>query len=572
MQNITSSRDSFLSELRAVDPKTNDVHGSFIEGIAVEEQTLACPDRSETGDSLPSQLLREDEGLLCSMRLENVQVAHPPMARMPHELKVLLRISTAINPVRSLETLQRQLLELIFEIIPADRGAILLVGENLEEFASVYGWDNCPELDRPVHVSRTIIHRVLREGSASLNDQVLQCDAYSSANSSTLSQIQSSLCVPLLSFRKVLGVIYLDTHNSKIRFDEDHLRLLSAIAGIAALALENARCLWAENENQRLQENLHIQHNMVGESLRMREVFRCIAKVAPTDSTILILGESGTGKELVARAIHQNSPRANKPFVAINCAALTESLLESELFGHEKGAFTGAITQKKGRLEVATGGTVFLDEVGELAPTIQAKLLRVVQEREFERVGGTRPIEADFRLIVATNRDLEAAIRSGNFRQDLYYRLNVVPLTVPPLRERREDIPLLSSYFVAKYREKCKQRVRGISAEARSFLCDYGWPGNVRELENTIERAVVLGSCDFILPEDLPDVVLGVGSASGTGITKYHTALRETKKQLILRAIKQAGGNYSEAAKLLGVHPNYLHRLIRNLNLKAMIS
>jgi Nif-specific regulatory protein len=303
----------------------------------------------------------------------------------------------------------------------------------------------------------------------------------------------------------------------------------------------------------------------------MNEVYQLIARVAATQSTVLICGESGTGKELVARAIHQNSPRADQPFVAINCAAITETLLESELFGHERGAFTGAVTQKKGQLEVADGGTVFLDEIAELSPALQAKLLRVLQERDFLRVGGTRPVRLDIRVIAATNQELPTAVREGRFRQDLYYRLNVVCLTVPPLRERREDIPLLARYFAAKYGERCKRRIQGVSPEAIACLVRYDWPGNVRELENAIERAIVTGSSEFILPEDLPEIVLETGSAAGDSATGYHEAVRKLKKQLILSAVEQTGGNFTEAAKLLGVHPNYLHRLVRNLDLRMAL-
>jgi Nif-specific regulatory protein len=309
---------------------------------------------------------------------------------------------------------------------------------------------------------------------------------------------------------------------------------------------------------------------MIGESVRMREIYSFLAKVAATQSTVLLRGESGTGKELAAHAIHLNSPRAAKPFVAINCATLTETLLESELFGHEKGAFTGAIAQRRGKLEVADGGTVFLDEVGELTPMIQAKLLRVLQEREFERVGSTRPIKVDVRIIAATNKDMEEAIKGGSFRQDLYYRLNVVAIAMPPLRERREDISLLASYFTAKYSKHCKRRVSGISPEARNTLRSYDWPGNVRELENAIERAVVLGSSDSIRLEDLPESLI---ESEDTGSFKsgYYEALKETKKQLITKMLEQTAGNYTEAAKLLGVHPNNLHRLIRSLNLKTSL-
>jgi Nif-specific regulatory protein len=353
---------------------------------------------------------------------------------------------------------------------------------------------------------------------------------------------------------------------------EDHLQLATAIAGIGAVGLENARHLeWLESECSRLRADISIEHNMIGECAPMLEVYKLIARVAPTDSTVLILGESGTGKELVARAIHKNSRRAAKPFVAINCAALMETLLESELFGHVRGAFTGALTEKKGRLEIAHGGTLFLDEMGDLVPELQAKLLRVLQEHEFERVGGTHPIKIDIRLIAATNKNLEEAVKTGAFRQDLYYRLNVVTVTLPPLRERLEDIPLLASYFASKYAQRCGRKIAGISPRARTCLLNYHWPGNVRELENAIERAVVLGSSDLILPEDLPETILEAESAADVSLAQYHSAIKDLKKQLISKAVQQAGGNYTEAAKLLGLHPNYLHRLIRNMNLRAAL-
>jgi Nif-specific regulatory protein len=380
------------------------------------------------------------------------------------------------------------------------------------------------------------------------------------------------LCAPLTLFGRPVGVIYLTATDPSTHFDEEHLRLVTIISGVAAVAINNARHVeQLERENSLLREESRVEHGMVGESEAMRRVYQFIARVALTDSTVLIRGESGTGKELAAQALHQNSARSSRPLVAINCAALTETLLESELFGHERGAFTGALTQKKGKLEVADGGTLFLDEVGELAPVMQAKLLRVLQEREFERVGGTRTIRVDVRVVTATNRDLEEAVRAGTFRQDLYYRLNVVSFEMPPLRERREDIPLLASYFAAKYAAKFKRKVTGLSPEARECLVSYDWPGNVRELENAIERAVVLGSTERVLPEDLPENVLEAEPQTGNApaaVGRYHDALREAKRQLILRALELSGGSFTEAARALGVHPNYLHRLIRNLNLR----
>jgi Nif-specific regulatory protein len=375
----------------------------------------------------------------------------------------------------------------------------------------------------------------------------------------------------MVAFNKTIGVIWLEADGTNLRPDVSDLHVLIALASVAGVACESARQVETFRlENRRLRSEDEIDHEILGGSPPMRQVYRWIAKVAPTDSTALLRGETGTGKELVARALHRKSRRAAKPFVAINCAALTETLLESELFGHERGAFTGAVALKRGKLEVADGGTVLLDEVGELPPALQAKLLRVLQEREFERVGGTRPIRTDIRLVAATNRDLEDAVRQQGFRSDLYYRLNVVSLTLPSLRERREDIPVLAGCFAAKYAERVNRRVLGISATARACLMNYDWPGNVRELQNAIERAVVLGSTDLILPEDLPEAVVESTRPDESQAQGYHAAVRQAKRQLILDAIAAAGGNCSEAARRLALHPTYLHRLITNLNLRGL--
>ena len=412
----------------------------------------------------------------------------------------------------------------------------------------------------------------MEQGVAILGADVPGSGGLSEVESLVNFNVRSLLCVPLTVFQKVIGCIYLDTTTSSARFDKDHLELVASMAGISAVALENARrLLWLEQENLRLAAEINLQHNMVGEGSLMKDVYRFLSRVAPTDSTVLVSGESGTGKELVARAIHRNSPRASRPFVAINCAAIPEGLLESELFGYERGAFTGATAQKKGRLEMADGGVVFLDEIGELAPALQVKLLRVLQEREFERLGGSRPIAVDIRLIAATNKDLAAAVKTKTFREDLYYRLDVVSVVVPPLRERREDIPILAEYFVTKFAAKCKVKAKKISAEAMAGLMNYDWPGNVRELENAIERALVLGVSDAIRPEDLPESILEKDPAPGGEEAKYHIAVKQLKKHLILTALEEAKGNYTEAARTLGVHANYLHRLVRNLDLRTSI-
>jgi Nif-specific regulatory protein len=461
------------------------------------------------------------------------------------------------------------MLESLMEITPAGRVAVVLTEEDSGECSSILGWDRKLGFDQPFQVSRTIVRRVFEEGAAVLFNDVPGEEGFQETESLVLPRVRAVLAVPLLVFDKVLGLIYLDASDPKVQFDGELMQLLSALGSVAALAIENARHVeWLEGEKRRLEEELNIEHNMVGESAAIREVYQFIARVAPRESTVLITGESGTGKELVARAIHHNSNRAGKPFMAINCAAIADTLLESELFGHEKGAFTGAVAQKRGKFEAAEGGTVFLDEIGELAPLLQAKLLRVLQEREFERVGGTRTIKLDIRLVAATNRDLKAAARAGSFREDLFYRLNVVSVRMPPLRERRDDIPLLASYFAAKYGEKLNRRIVGIAPKARACLVRYDWPGNVRELENAIERAVVLGSGEVLLPEDLPDSVIEVAPPGEEPVTALHDAIREAKKQIILRAVDQAGGNYTEAARALGVHPNHLFRLVRSLDLK----
>ncbi len=568
-------------------------NNTFVSGVPVRERVLAHGDEIRIGNSIlvyrgatggsavDGSSLRLDAsptpgGPTVVLRKEDILYLQPPSpaglpptAKTVRDLNVLLDFSRALNSVRGLAAVQEKVLDVVLEVAPADRAAILLTENGITGFSSVLGRDRKLGGNQPVHASQTILNRVLEENLAVLSNDVASDEMYREADSLMAPHVGSVLAVPLSVQNKLLGAIYLDACSPGVRFDADLLQLISALGNIAALTIENARHLeWLGGENRRLHEELNIHHSMVGESKAMHEVYEFVSRVAGRDSTVLITGESGTGKELVARAVHENSSRADKPFVAINCAAITETLLESELFGHEKGSFTGAVSQKKGKLEIAEGGTVFLDEIGELAVPMQAKLLRVLQEREFERVGGTRSIKLDIRLIAATNRDLKEASRTGAFRPDLYYRLNVVSLRMPALRERREDIPLLAAFFAANYSQKVKRRVAGISPEARACLLRYEWPGNVRELENAIERAVVLGSTESILAEDLPESILEETAASGEPINALADGVREAKKMLIERAIEQADGNYTEAAGILGVHPNHLFRLIRTLNLK----
>jgi DNA-binding NtrC family response regulator len=309
---------------------------------------------------------------------------------------------------------------------------------------------------------------------------------------------------------------------------------------------------------------------IVGDSPQMRAVLDIARRAAPSGATVLLLGESGTGKEVIARAIHRWSCRGERPFVVVNCVALSEELLESELFGHEKGAFTGAHQQKRGKLEVAHGGTVFLDEIGDIRPALQAKLLRVLQDQTFERVGGTRTIQTDVRFLAATNRDLRAAVRDGLFRLDLYYRLDVVSLTLPPLRERAGDVPALAQHFLERYRRELKRELRGLTPEVLACLRRYPWPGNIRELENVIERAAVLAEGPDVTPRDLPAEIREAGLGDGVArepARTYHAAVEEFKRGLIASTLRRTGGNRTRAARLLGLQRTYLARLIRDLGL-----
>jgi len=555
------------------------LNGTFVNDVPVKSRPLEHGDRVRIGDSQFLFLLHDGEVISKSsqVRLSDANVLSSSTVQirfddalylMARDLSALMKVSTTINAIRGVETLQQRLLELLFEVVPAQHGAILLTYNNTFNDDFIFALDRIQGKDQSVTVSKTIASQVFRDGVSLLTNDIALSQEFNS-DSIMASQARSVMCVPLIVLERKLGVLYLDTTLKGNEFNKDHLQLVTAISGIAAVAIENARHFeWLESENQRLLLDANIEHNMIGESTAMQRVYHLISKVAPTDSTVLIAGESGTGKELAARAIHRNSNRAQKPFVAVNCAALTETLLESELFGHEKGSFTGAYAQRKGRLEIAEGGTVFLDEIGELSPSLQIKLLRVLQEREFERVGGTETVKVDIRLLAATNKNLEEAIDTNEFRRDLFYRLNVVSFEMPRLRERKDDIPLLANYFLQKYSVKCNRRVLGISPEAREYLVAHDWPGNVRELENTIERAVVLGTTELILPEDLPETVLDTKTPARAAASGYHEAVAQTKREIILEAMEQAKGNITEAGRILRIHPNYLHRLIRNLNLR----
>jgi len=339
------------------------------------------------------------------------------------------------------------------------------------------------------------------------------------------------------------------------------------IALVVDKAMERQRL---RREKEVLSEEVDRRYRLVaGASARLNAVISAAKKAAASKSTILLLGESGTGKELFARAIHNWSERKDRPFVAINCVGLSKELLESELFGHEKGAFTGAHQLKRGKIELANGGTVFLDEVGDISEELQTKLLRFLQEREFERVGGTQLIRVDVRIIAATNRNLEAAVEVGRFREDLYYRINVVPLVLPPLRGRKEDVPALTQFFMQRFSSESKKNFTEISQEAMEALTGYDWPGNVRELANVIERAVVLGQPPTIQIEDLSPGIVATEAEGDNRSTSpsYHESVDEYRREVIVNALAQTQGNRAAAARLLGLQRSYLLKLMKSFSI-----
>ena len=562
----------------------NSSNGTFVNGLQISSHLLTDGDRVSVGESVllfvarPAEPPRERVNLVDSgagerserLALDDTKylrlVTEPArLSRTELGLRALLRLSTLVHSAATEANLYGDLATLLGEMIPADLVAVLLVGED-GVIESAYR--NVPG-GPPIDVDRAIVGQVMKErtGLLSMGNATIP-----SASDAAARSRRAVLCAPLEAGDVPVGVLYLASQAGA--FENEDLQLLTAVSRLSTTAVANVRRLtMLETETERLKADLQLKTNLVGDSEPMRRVYDTIGRVARADSNVLIAGETGTGKELVARAIHLNSRRASRPFLALNCAALTETLLESELFGHERGAFSGAVAQKRGRLEIADGGTVFLDEIGEMPASMQSKLLRVLQLREFERVGGTRTIKVDIRLVAATNRDLAAEARAGRFREDLYFRLNVVPIQMPPLRDRSSDIPVLAHYFLSRCKAKAGRRISGISSAAIACLRAYDWPGNVRELENTIERAAVLGMTEEILPEDLPDSVIeaAVSPAPRVAADNIHAAVLETKKKAIIDAFRASGGNYTVTARTLGVNPNYLHRLVRNLGLKPML-
>ena len=482
------------------------------------------------------------------------------------------------------------LLESANRLFATEGASVAFVDDEREylTFTSVVG--GAPIVQTQIQMGQGILGwSVQHNRGVVCNDVAQDPRFFDGLDSQTGFRTRSILCAPISLENRVIGAIEAVNTAHSDGFSQEDLQLLTALGGLAAAALDRAKIFSSvSNARAAFEEVVQDRYRLVGgESPAMQDVLRLARTVAATNTTVLLLGESGTGKEVMARAIHQWSKRAEQPFVAINCTALTSELLESELFGHEKGAFTGAIAQKKGKFELAKGGTLFLDEIGDLAPHLQVKLLRVLQEKEFQRVGGTKDIRADVRILAATNRDLRQAVQDGSFREDLYYRLNVVSLTLPPLRERPEDIVVLAQYFVERYGQEIKRRQLRLHPDVLPLLQVYPWPGNVRELQNAVERAVVLSQGSEISPTELPTEVRFANPAAGeqvggdrtepavvemnpvvTEIRPMAEAMDAYQRALVRKALEVTSDNQTEAAKLLSVPQPSLSRLMKRLRLR----
>ncbi|MDD8017515.1 MAG: sigma 54-interacting transcriptional regulator, partial [Bacteroidota bacterium] len=420
------------------------------------------------------------------------------MEQEKDNFNALFDITRTINSILEPDALLEKVLEIAMTHLSAERGFVLLADEKSELGYTVVVLKNfnSKKASDEFAASSSVVKSVLHSGEAVLTFDALSDERFESSVSIIAQKILSIICIPLRAGERITGAVYLDSSKSRKAFTDDALKFLTIFGHLAAIAIENAqRYSTLEAENRRLKNEVNVSHlfsNIVGTSTKWKKVLEIAQRVLDVDVAVLITGESGTGKELIARAIHDNGTRKGKPFVAVNCSALPENLMESELFGYVKGAFTGANSDKKGLVEVAGGGTLLLDEVGDLPLTLQAKILRLLQEKEYRRVGDTTNRSTNIRIMAATNKDLKEEVKAGKFRDDLWFRLNVINIHLPPLRERKEDIPLLTKYFVKRAAENYHRPIDGVSPDAMQVLLSNQWQGNVREFQNVIERAVVL--------------------------------------------------------------------------------
>ncbi len=498
------------------------------------------------------------------------------------KLEMLVDITKNLNSTLNLNDLLSDIVDSVIKLAYADRGFLMLADrENKLQFRIARNIKKLSLKENDFEVSRSIISDVFEKGNPLFISNVTENEQFKHQKSVIDLRLTTSVCVPLKLEDKVIGVIYTDSSRLTNELSEDDMPIVSAFASQAAIAIENAR-LHGElilsrenlaNENRILRYELSEKYEfsgIIGKSKSMQDIFRMISKVAPLDTTVLIHGETGTGKELIAKAIHFNGPRKTGQMVTINCGAMPAELLESELFGHKKGSFTGATSDKPGLFETANGGSIFLDEIGDMPPQLQVKLLRTLQEEEIRRIGENFTRKVDVRIIAATNRNLVEDIKKGKFRQDLFYRLNVVPITIPSLRERKDDIFPLAEHFLKKYMDKMGKKNIRILPETMKLLISNSWPGNVRELENTIERALALCGDSTILSRNFfPQLIEESGLTSNlSGQKSLKTKLSAVEKQIIIEILKETGWKVTRAAEILEVTRQHLHNRIRFHGLK----
>jgi len=500
-------------------------------------------------------------------------------SREVRRLSTLLEASQAMSGTLNLKSSLHRVLEILARHHGAVRGIVSLLDE--DGSLRVEASDGLGDASRVRYaMGEGITGRVVESGKPIVVPRVSREPAFlhrAARRPELQSQELSFICVPIVLSRRPVGALAIDLKFKADRDFERSVKFLGVVASMIAQAVKIHRLIDADkrklvDENAHLKQELRERYdfsNLVGSSGPMRQIYEQVAQVAGANTTVLVRGESGTGKELIAHAIHYNSLRAAKPFVKVSCAALPDSLIESELFGYEKGAFTGADARKKGRFELAEGGTLFLDEIGDVNPATQVKLLRVLQQREFERVGGTETVKSNVRLIAATNKDLERAIAAGAFREDLYYRLNVFTIFVPPLRERKADLLLLVDHFLEKFAREHRRSIKRISTPAIDMLTSYHWPGNVRELENTLERSVLMCDGEVIHGHHLPPS-LQTAEASGT-VTRVslRDAVSSYEKDLIQDALKTTRGNRAKAARLLDTTERIVNYKVRQYGIDA---
>jgi Nif-specific regulatory protein len=492
-----------------------------------------------------------------------------------NKFETLIEINALINSEYSDgKELLRRIIESATRLMEADASSLLLVNpENNKLYFEIALGAKGPEVQRfSLNMGEGIAGWVAANNrSLVVNDVESDTRFFSDISKKINFPTKSILAVPMRVKERCVGVIEIINKLDGGSFTEEDLEWLEVFATQAAIAIQNSRSLQkVQEEITLLQDEIQTDrgyHTFLGESKAIKEKLDIALRAAKTDSSVLLLGESGVGKELFAEQIHLHSLRSNNPLIRVNCAALPENLLESELFGHVKGAFTGASSDRRGRFELADSGTIFLDEIGDLPLKLQVKLLRVIQHRMFERVGGTEAIKVDVRIIAATNRDIEKEVESGRFRADLYYRLNVLPIYIPPLRERREDIPVLADFFLKRFNREIKKQINGFAPEAMEVLLSYSWPGNVRELENAVERAVVITQADAITPDAFVLDKISERAEDEYSGRSLKEAVNIFKKHYIRQILEMNRWNQTKTSKLLGIQRTYLSRLIKELKI-----